>query len=174
MTITNFELSLSVLLSYSPDNSENLTTILTQIFFILLIGSGISYKANAQNVLAGDYEKLTIQSGIHLIKESVPVKGRLEIMPGAKIEFLDPGVLICEGEVYINGDKSNKIEIYGTSMNEGVGIVIRGLFNNGVSHIEISNTIFKGLQLPLLFQNLYYLKRFYTNQYYLFLFEKYF
>ena len=82
-----------------------------QIFFILLIGSGISYKANAQNVLAGDYEKLTIQSGIHIIKESVTVKGRLEIMPGAKIEFLDPGVLICEGEVYINGDKSNKIEI---------------------------------------------------------------
>jgi len=122
-----------------------------QIFFILLIGSCISYKANAKNVLAGDYEKLTIQSGIHIIKESVTVKGRLEIMPGAKIEFLDPGVLICEGEVYINGDKSNKIEIYGSSINEGVGIVIRGLYNNGVSHIEISNTIFKGLQLPLLF-----------------------
>jgi len=121
-----------------------------QIFFILFIGTGISYKTNAQNILTGDYEKLTIQSGIHIIKESVTVKGRLEIMPGAKIEFLDPGVLICEGEVYMNGDKSNKIEIYGNSIKEGAGFVIRGLYNS-VSSVEISNSIFRGLQLPLLF-----------------------
>lgn len=35
-SITSFELSLGILLSYSPDNSENLTTILTQMFFICL------------------------------------------------------------------------------------------------------------------------------------------
>lgn len=35
-SITNFELTLSILLSYTPDNSDNLIVNLTQIFFIFI------------------------------------------------------------------------------------------------------------------------------------------
>ena len=43
------------------------------------------------------------------------IKGKLLIQPGAKIELSDPGILVCEGEVIINGESKNVIEIFGNS-----------------------------------------------------------
>jgi hypothetical protein len=121
------------------------------ICIAVLVFNNITFTAIAQDTLAGDYNTLTIKAGLHIIKESVTVKGKLEIQPGAKIEFADPGVLVCEGAVSMIGDKNNKIEIYGKVKAEGIGIVIRGLDYNNSSSVNINNVIFSGLQIPLYF-----------------------
>ena len=129
---------------------QNIQNIILKIVGIVLITS-LSTCAIAQDTLAGNYQTLTLKSGIHIIKETVSVKGKLEIMDGAKIEITDPGILVCEGGVRIMGDKNNKIEIYGKSKSEGVGLVIRSQDSINASKIEISNTIFRNLHLPLFF-----------------------
>ena len=83
------------------------------ICIAVLVFTNIENTAIAQDTLAGDYNTLTIKAGLHIIKETVTVKGKLEIQPGAKIEFSDPGVLVCEGAVNMIGEKNNKIELYG-------------------------------------------------------------
>ena len=51
---------------------------------IVLLGfTSITFKAIAQDTLAGDYNTLTIKAGLHIIKETVTVKGKLEIQAGA-------------------------------------------------------------------------------------------
>jgi len=121
------------------------------ICIAVLVFTNITFTAISQDTLAGDYNTLTIKAGLHIIKESVTVKGKLEIQPGAKIEFSDPGVLVCEGAVSMIGEKNNKIELYGKAKSEGIGLVIRGIDNNNNSSIDINNVVFSGLQIPLYF-----------------------
>ena len=121
------------------------------IIIMVILSTSISVQANAQDTLAGNYPSLIIKSGIHIIKETITVKGRLEIQAGAKIEIADPGIIVCEGEVSIKGDKNNRIEIYGKSKIEGVGLVIKNLDSSNTSKIDISNVIFRNLQLPIFF-----------------------
>ena len=121
------------------------------IIIMVILSTSISVQANAQDTLAGNYPSLIIKSGIHIIKETITVKGRLEIQAGAKIEIADPGIIVCEGEVSIKGDKNNRIEIYGKSKIEGVGLVIKNLDSSNTSEINISNVIFRNLQLPIFF-----------------------
>ena len=121
------------------------------ICIVILVFTNITFTAIAQDTLAGDYNTLIIKAGLHIIKESVTVKGKLEIQPGAKIEFSDPGVLVCEGAVSMIGEKNNKIELYGKAKSEGIGLVIRGIDNNNNSSIDINNVVFSGLQIPLYF-----------------------
>ena len=119
---------------------------------ILMIGFiFISAKAISQDTLSGNYPGLTMKSGLHVIKNVVTVKGDLNIEPGAKIELIEPGILVCEGAVNSRGEQNNKIEIYGKSNLEGVGLVIRGIDSNRNSKIDIQFTTFKSLQLPLFF-----------------------
>lgn len=117
----------------------------------ILVFINIAYKANAQDTLAGDYNTLTIKAGVYIIKETVTVKGKLEIQPGAKIELSEPGVLVCEGAVSMIGERNNKIEIYGKAKLEGTGLVIRGLDINNNSTVDIRNVVFSGLQIPIYF-----------------------
>lgn len=100
-----------------------------------------------QDTLSGNYATLKISAGLHLVKEVVTVKGLLTVEPGAKIEFLDPGVIVCEGAVDINGVGQN-IEFYGRSKNEGVGLIIKNIDSSAVTIIGAS---FKYLQMPLFF-----------------------
>ena len=79
-----------------------------------------------QDTLSGNYATLKIPAGVHVVKDVVTVKGLLTVEPGAKIELLDPGVIVCEGGVAINGVKQN-IEFYGKSKNEGVGLIIKNI-----------------------------------------------
>jgi hypothetical protein len=81
----------------------------------------------------------------------VTVKGRLDIEAGARIELIETGVLVCEGAVNIKGELNNKIEFFGKSNVEGVGMVIKGLDSNSNSTIDIKYTTFKNLQLPIFF-----------------------
>ena len=104
-----------------------------------------------QDTLAGNYPFLSIKSGNHVIKSVVTVKGKLDIEAGAKIELIEPGIIVCEGALNIKGDLNNKIEIFGKSNIEGVGMVIKGLDSNINSNIDIRYTTFKNLQLPLFF-----------------------
>jgi hypothetical protein len=104
-----------------------------------------------QDTLAGNYPLLTIKSGNHVIKSVVTIKGKLDIEPGARIELIEPGVIVCEGAVIMKGELNNKIEIFGKINAEGVGMVIRGLDSTSNSNIDITNATFKNLQLPLFF-----------------------
>jgi hypothetical protein len=104
-----------------------------------------------QDTLAGNYPLLTIKSGNHVIRSVVTVKGRLDIEAGAKIELIEPGVIVCEGALNFKGDLNNKIEIFGKLNEEGVGVVIRGLDSTNNSNINIRYVTFKNLQLPLFF-----------------------
>jgi hypothetical protein len=104
-----------------------------------------------QDTLAGNYPLLSIKSGNHVIKSVVTVKGKLEIEAGARIELIEPGVIVCEGAVNLKGESNNKIEIFGKSNLEGIGMVIRGLDSNSNSSIDIRYVTFKNLQLPLFF-----------------------
>jgi hypothetical protein len=104
-----------------------------------------------QDTLAGNYPILTIKSGNHVIKSVVTVKGKLDIEAGARIELIDQGIIVCEGALNIAGELNNKIEIFGKTNVEGVGIVIRGLDSSSNSNIDIRYVTFKNLQLPLFF-----------------------
>jgi len=104
-----------------------------------------------QDTLAGNYPLLSIKSGNHVIKSVVTVKGKLDIEAGAKIELIEPGIIVCEGSVNIKGELNNKIEIFGKFNMEGVGIVIKDLDSNINSTIDIRYATFKNLQLPLFF-----------------------
>jgi hypothetical protein len=121
------------------------------LFTSLLFISTKSSSIYAQDTLSGNYKTLNLKSGKYIIKETVTVTDKLTILPGAKIEISDPGVLVCEGEVDIMGDSRNLIEIFGTSKLEGIGLVIRGIDSVNSSKINISNTIFRNLQFPILF-----------------------
>ena len=115
---------------------------------------GLAFAATqsfGQDTLAGNYPLLSIKSGIHVIKSVVTVKGKLDIEAGAKIELIEPGIIVCEGAVNILGELNNKIEIFGKTNMEGVGMVIRGLDSTSNSNIDIRNVTFKNLQLPLFF-----------------------
>jgi hypothetical protein len=104
-----------------------------------------------QDTLAGNYPLLSIKSGNHVIKSVVTVKGKLDIEAGARIELIEPGIIVCEGAVNMIGELNNKIDIFGKINAEGVGLVIRGLDSASNSNIEIRNVTFKNLQLPLFF-----------------------
>jgi hypothetical protein len=92
--------------------------------------------------LSGNYPTLKIPAGVHIVKDVVTVKGLLTVEPGAKIELLDPGVIVCEGGVSINGVKHN-IEFYGKAKNEGVGLVIKNIDS---SNVNIVGASFKNIQ----------------------------
>lgn len=100
-----------------------------------------------QDTLSGNYATLKIQAGVHVVKDVVTVKGLLTVEPGAKIELLDPGVIVCEGGVAINGVGQN-IEFYGKAKQEGVGLIIK---NTDSSSVNIVGASFKYLQMPLFF-----------------------
>ena len=118
---------------------------------IILAYVCLATQSYGQDTLAGNYPLLTIKSGNHVIKNVVTVKGRLDIEAGARIELIETGVIVCEGAVNVKGDLNNKIEIFGKSNIEGVGMVIKGLDSNSNSTIDIRYTTFKNLQLPLFF-----------------------
>ena len=100
-----------------------------------------------QDTLSGDFATLKISAGLHLVKEVVTVKGLLTVEPGAKIEFLEKGVIVCEGGVAVNGVGQN-IEFYGRAKNEGVGLIIKNIDSSDVNIVGAS---FKYLQMPLFF-----------------------
>jgi hypothetical protein len=118
---------------------------------IILAFVCVTTQSYGQDTLAGNYPLLTIKSGNHVIKNVVTVKGRLDIEAGARIELIETGVIVCEGALNIKGELNNKIEIFGKSNIEGVGMVIKGLDSNSNSTIDIRYTTFKNLQLPLFF-----------------------
>ena len=120
---------------------------LKNIAFVLLMCIIFVQKVQSQDTLSGNYTSLKIATGVHIIKNVVTVKGELSVEPGAKIEFIEPGVLVCEGPVNIKGANKN-IEFYGKLNNEGVGLIIK---NVDSSKIDIQNAVFKNLQLPLFF-----------------------
>jgi hypothetical protein len=111
--------------------------------FIFLLINQIS----AQDTLSGNYTSLKIPSGLHIIKDVIRVTGAFEVEPGAKIEMIDAGLIVCEGSVTMRGVGKN-IEFFGKKNLEGVGIIIKNIDSNSV---VINNTIFRSLQLPLLF-----------------------
>jgi len=113
------------------------------IFIFLFFSSFV----HAQDTLAGNYPNLNIPSGTHIIKEVVRVTGALEVEAGAKIEMMEAGLIVCEGSVTMKGG-SNFIEFFGKKNLEGVGLLIK---NNDSSKVIINNTIFRSLQLPLMF-----------------------
>ena len=116
------------------------------IIFLVLITCLVS-QAIAQDTLSGNYPTLKIASGLHVIKDVVTVKGEMLVEPGARIEFLDPGVLVCEGAVIIKGVNKN-IEFFGKSKVEGAGLIIK---NVDSSNVDIQNVVFRNLQLPIFF-----------------------
>ena len=118
---------------------------------IILIFVCAATHSFGQDTLAGNYPFLSIKSGNHVIKSVVTVKGKLDIEAGAKIELIEPGIIVCEGALNMKGDLNNKIEIFGKLNIEGVGMVIKGLDSNSNSTIDIRYTTFKNLQLPLFF-----------------------
>jgi hypothetical protein len=114
--------------------------IIFSVFFLANVSIG-------QDTLAGNYANLKIATGPHVIKDVVIVKGALEVAAGAKIEFIDAGLLVCEGSITIKGVQNN-IEFFGKKNIEGVGVVIKNIDS---SKVVINNVIFRNLQLPLLF-----------------------
>ena len=113
------------------------------IFFSLFFVNSIY----SQDTLSGNYNNLKIQSGPHVIKDVVRVTGAFEVEQGAKIQMIDAGLIVCEGRVSINGLDHN-IEFFGKHNYEGIGIIIKNIDS---SQVFIKNTIFKELQLPILF-----------------------
>ncbi|MEI6190263.1 MAG: DUF6089 family protein [Chitinophagia bacterium] len=100
-----------------------------------------------KDTISGNYINLNLSKGHYIIKEVVFVKGIFSIDPGSRIELIENGRIVCEGSVSMIG-VNHDIEIYGKIDQPGVGLVIK---NMDSSKVELSNVIFRNLQLPLLF-----------------------
>lgn len=120
---------------------------LKKLFILAILFTCFSKQAMSQDTLSGNFPTLRITSGLHVVKNVVTVKGELSVEPGARIEFIDPGVIVCEGAVNIKGTNKN-IEFFGKQKYEGVGLIIK---NVDSSNVDIQNVVFKNLQLPLFF-----------------------
>ena len=114
--------------------------IIFSVFFLANVAIG-------QDTLAGNYTNLKIDTGAHVIKDVIRVKGTFEVVAGAKIEFIDAGLIVCEGSITIKGIQNN-IVFFGKKNMEGVGIIIKNIDS---SNVVINNATFRNLQLPLLF-----------------------
>ena len=77
---------------------------------MMLLFAFAATQSFGQDTLAGNYPLLSIKSGNHVIKSVVTVKGKLDIAAGAKIELIEPGIIVCEGAVSMIGELNNKIE----------------------------------------------------------------
>ena len=119
----------------------------SRIIFIIFSVLFLANFAIGQDTLAGNYDNLKIATGAHVIKEVIRVKGSFEVAAGAKIEFIDAGMIVCEGSITIKGVQNN-IEFFGKKNLEGVGILIKNIDS---SKVVINNATFRNLQLPLLF-----------------------
>lgn len=120
---------------------------LKKVFIIFVLVTCVCAQAISQDTLSGNFPSLKIASGLHVIKDVVTVKGEMLVEPGARIEFLDPGVLVCEGAVIIKGVNKN-IEFFGKQKLEGTGLIIKNIDS---SNVDIQNAVFRNLQLPLFF-----------------------
>lgn len=120
---------------------------LKKVFIFFVLVTCVCTQAISQDTLSGNFPSLKIASGFHVIKDVVTVKGEMLVEPGARIEFLDPGVLVCEGAVIIKGVNKN-IEFFGKQKVEGTGLIIKNIDS---SNVEIQNAVFRNLQLPLFF-----------------------
>ena len=117
-------------------------------FFKVIILSLLFTNATiAQDTLVGNYTSLNIAAGKHVIKDVVTVSGKLVIESGAKIEFIEPGALVCESGLEAIGRNYN-IELFGKLKHEGTGIIIKNIDS---SKVEISNVVFRNLVLPIFF-----------------------
>jgi len=117
------------------------------VFFFAFIFLLLNNQVSAQDTLSGNYTSLKILAGLHVIKDVIRVTGAFEVEPGAKIEMIDAGLIVCEGSVTMKGVGKN-IEFFGKKNLEGVGIIIKNIDTNSV---VINNTVFRSLQLPILF-----------------------
>jgi len=119
----------------------------SRIIFIIFSVFFLANLAIGQDTLAGNYDNLKIDTGSHVIKDVIRVKGTFEVAAGAKIEFIDAGLIVCEGSITIKGIQNN-IVFFGKKNMEGVGIIIKNIDS---SNVVINNATFRNLQLPLLF-----------------------
>jgi hypothetical protein len=118
-----------------------------RIFGLLVILFLTNNAIIAQDTLSGNNDKLTIAAGKHIIKDVVTVTGKLIVESGANVEFIEPGLLVCESGVEMVG-RNLDIVFSGKNKYEGVGMIIKNVDSNAVN---ISNVVFTGLQLPIFF-----------------------
>lgn len=119
-----------------------------RIFGLLVILFLANNAIFAQDTLSGNYDKLTIAAGKHIIKNVVTVTGKLVVESGANVEFIEPGVLVCESGVEMAG-RNLDIVFSGKNKYEGVGIIIKNV--DAANPVNITNVVFTGLQLPIFF-----------------------
>lgn len=115
-------------------------------FYIFLLLS-FALTSTAQDTLMGNHNSLLITKGKHVIRTVVTVSKSLIVEPGASVELIEPGMIVCEGSVNINGVSKN-IEFYGKKNLEGTGLVIKSIDS---SSVIINNAVFTNLQMPLFF-----------------------
>lgn len=101
----------------------------------------------AQDTLSGNYSDLRINKGFYLIRDNITVDNSLTIDPGAIIQIQKNASIIIGGELKCIGD-NEKIEIYGLAGQEGSGIIIK---NSDSLDVQIKNTVFKNLLMPINF-----------------------
>ena len=104
---------------------------LKKLFILAILFTCFSKQAMSQDTLSGNFPTLRITSGLHVVKNVVTVKGELSVEPGARIEFIDPGVIVCEGAVNIKGTNKN-IEFFGKQRYEGAGLIIKNVDSSNV------------------------------------------
>ena len=121
--------------------------MLKRIFFIFLTIFFGYFSYAQQDTISGNHSSLLIKNGTHVIKSVVTVTKSLTIEAGAKIELIEPGVIVCEGTVDILG-VDNNIELRGKKNAEGIGLIIKGI---DPGKVLISNAVFTNLQMPLFF-----------------------
>ena len=119
----------------------------TFLLFLDMLSLNLSAQDIKKDTLTGTFTNLNLAKGSYYVNSVIIIKENLTIAPGVKIELIDNGRIVCEGGVNANGVFRN-IEILGKTGRPGVGMVIK---NTDSSSVNLSNIIFKNLQIPLLF-----------------------
>ena len=118
-----------------------------KISFLILCSFFSYFSFSQQDTITGNHNSLLIKNGSHVIKSVVTVSKSLIIEAGAKIELIEPGVIVCEGTVDITG-VGNNIELKGKKNAEGIGLIIKSV---DPGKVFISNVVFTNLQMPIFF-----------------------
>ena len=113
-----------------------------KISFLILCSFFSYFSFSQQDTITGNHNSLLIKSGSHVIKSVVTVSKSLIIEAGAKIELIEPGVIVCEGTVDITG-VGNNIELKGKKNVEGIGLIIKSV---DPGKVFISNVVFTNLK----------------------------
>lgn len=121
-----------------------------KIIIALLLPVCIAVSVFGQDTLSGDYQRLRVGPGIHLVKGICTITDSLVVDAGAEFRLLPGAGIVSKGGVAMNGTAGNRITVTSAGEDPGIGLTIR---ENSGKNVLLRFVDFSSLLMPLNFIN---------------------